>query len=154
MNTYQQLWQSLTPLYDADEARAIVRTVLEVKYGMTLTDIICGKITELSADESIKLEEIMKVSCRAGSSYPTSRDCRTLQVDSRHTKGEGGCKRKASCSSPQHLRHLHRLRLHCHHTKSRHSTIDGNRNRHLGESHCHSYRKRQEVEFQHKNKAC
>ena len=59
MNTYQQLWQSLTPLYDADEARAIVRTVLEVKYGMTLTDIICGKITELSADESIKLEEIM-----------------------------------------------------------------------------------------------
>lgn len=59
MNTYQQLWQSLTPLYDADEAKAIVRTVLEVKYGMTLTDIICGKITELSADESIKLEEIM-----------------------------------------------------------------------------------------------
>ena len=59
MNTYQQLWQSLTPLYEADEARAIVRTVLEVKYGMTLTDIICGKITELSADESIKLEEIM-----------------------------------------------------------------------------------------------
>ena len=55
MNTYQQLWQSLTPLYDADEARAIVRTVLEVKYGMTLTDIICGKITELSADESMEL---------------------------------------------------------------------------------------------------
>lgn len=59
MKTYQQLWQSLTPLYGADEAKAIVRMVLEVKYGMTLTDIICGKITELSADESIKLEEII-----------------------------------------------------------------------------------------------
>ena len=175
MNTYQQLWQSLTPLYDADEARAIVRTVLEVKYGMTLTDIICGKITELSADESIKLEEIMarlqkaepvqyvlgeadfggrKFRVEPGVLIPrpeTAELCKWI-VDTQ--KGEGGCNRKASCSSPQHLRHLHRLRLHCHHTKSRHSTIDGNRNRHLRESHCHSYRKRQEVEFQHKNKAC
>ncbi len=58
MKTYQQLWQSLTPLYEAGEAQAIVRTVLEVKYGMTLTDIICGKVNELSADEGKKLEEI------------------------------------------------------------------------------------------------
>ena len=59
MKTYQQLWQSLTPLYDAGEAQAIVRTVLDVKYGMTLTDIICGKVNELSADEGRKLEEII-----------------------------------------------------------------------------------------------
>lgn len=59
MKTYQQLWQSLTSLYDADEAQAIVRTVLDVKYGMTLTDIICGKVNELSADEERKLEEII-----------------------------------------------------------------------------------------------
>lgn len=59
MKTYQQLWQSLTPLYDVGEAQAIVRTVLEVKYGMTLTDIICGKVNDLSADEGIKLEEII-----------------------------------------------------------------------------------------------
>ena len=39
MKTYQQLWQSLTPLYDAGEAQAIVRTVLDVEYGMTLTDL-------------------------------------------------------------------------------------------------------------------
>lgn len=56
MKTYQQLWQSLTPLYDAGEAQAIVRTVLDVEYGMTLTDIICGKVNELSSDE----EEIWK----------------------------------------------------------------------------------------------
>ena len=60
MKTYQQLWQSLTPLYDAGEAQAIVRTVLDVKYGMTLTDIICGKVNELSADEGKKLEEIVE----------------------------------------------------------------------------------------------
>ena len=59
MKTYQQLWQSLTPLYDAGEAQAIVRTVLDVKYGMTLTDIIGGKVNELSADEGKKLEEIV-----------------------------------------------------------------------------------------------
>ena len=59
MKTYQQFWQSLTPLYDAGEAQAIVRTVLDVEYGMTLTDIICGKVNEISADEERKLEEII-----------------------------------------------------------------------------------------------
>ena len=59
MKTYQQFWQSLTPLYDAGEAQAIVRTVLDVEYGMTLTDIICGKVNELSSDEERILEEII-----------------------------------------------------------------------------------------------
>ena len=59
MKTYQQIWQSLTPLYDAGEAQAIVRTVLDVEYGMTLTDIICGKVNELSSDEERNLEEII-----------------------------------------------------------------------------------------------
>ena len=59
MKTYQQLWQSLTPLYDAGEAQAIVRTVLDVEYRMTLTDIIGGKVNEISADEERKLEEII-----------------------------------------------------------------------------------------------
>ena len=67
MKTYQQLWQSLTPLYDAGEAQAIVRTVLDVKYEMTLTDIIGGKVNELSADEGKKLEEIV---CRLQKGEP------------------------------------------------------------------------------------
>ena len=67
MKTYQQLWQSLTPLYDAGEAQAIVRTVLDVKYGMTLTDIIGGKVNELSSDEETKLEEIV---CRLQKGEP------------------------------------------------------------------------------------
>ena len=67
MKTYQQLWQSLTPLYDAGEAQAIVRTVLDVEYGMTLTDIIGGKVNELSADEGKKLKEIV---CRLQKGEP------------------------------------------------------------------------------------
>ena len=67
MKTYQQFWQSLTPLYDAGEAQAIVRTVLDVEYGMTLTDIICGKVNELSSDEERKLEEIV---CRLQKGEP------------------------------------------------------------------------------------
>ena len=59
MKTYKQFWQSLTPPYDAREAQAIVRTVLDVEYGMTLTDIICGKVNELSSDEERNLEEII-----------------------------------------------------------------------------------------------
>ena len=59
MKTYQEFWQSLTPLYDAGEAQAIARTVLDVEYGMTLTDIICGKVNELSSDEERNLEEII-----------------------------------------------------------------------------------------------
>ena len=59
MKTYQEFWQSLTPLYDAGEAQAIVRTVLDVEYGMTLTDIICGKVNELSSDKERNLEEII-----------------------------------------------------------------------------------------------
>ncbi len=64
MKTYQQLWQSLTPLYDAGEAQAIVRTVLDVKYGMTLTDIICGKVNELSADEGKKTGRNYRQDCK------------------------------------------------------------------------------------------
>ena len=60
MKTYQQLWQSLIPLYAAGEAQAIVRMVLEVEYGMSLTDIICGKVNELSADEGMDLEKIVE----------------------------------------------------------------------------------------------
>ena len=34
---YQELWQSLEPHYGTSEAKAITRTVLEVKFGLTLT---------------------------------------------------------------------------------------------------------------------
>ena len=56
--TYQELWRSLVPTYDPREAQAIARWVLEVGMGMTTTDIYLGKVSELSADDHRKLEEI------------------------------------------------------------------------------------------------
>ncbi len=60
MKNYRELWKQLTPLYDETEAKAVVRTVLEVRYGLTLTDILCGKVNDLSAEDGRSLEKIMQ----------------------------------------------------------------------------------------------
>ena len=57
--TYQDLWHRLTPLYDEGEAQAIVRLVLEVQFGITLTDIYTGKVNELSREAEEDLEKII-----------------------------------------------------------------------------------------------
>jgi len=57
---YRNLWQPLTALYDEGEAKAIVRWVLEVRFGLTWTDIICGKVEELSPDDQTTLETILR----------------------------------------------------------------------------------------------
>ncbi len=40
---YTALWRQLTSVYDEREAQAVARYVLEEKYGMTATDIYCGR---------------------------------------------------------------------------------------------------------------
>ena len=57
--TYEDYWHRLSSLYDADEAKAIVRWVLDVRFGLSFTDILCGKVSELSADDQEELEKIM-----------------------------------------------------------------------------------------------
>jgi len=56
--SYEEFWQSLLPLYDEREAKAVTRTVMEQAFGLTLTDIYSGKINELSADERLRAEKI------------------------------------------------------------------------------------------------
>lgn len=58
--TYTQLWQRITPLYDPEEAKAIVRMALEVHFGMSATEIYCGKVNDLSAEDRASLEKIMQ----------------------------------------------------------------------------------------------
>lgn len=58
--TYNQLWRQLTPLYDDREAQAIMRMVLEVAFGLSTVDLYMGKVSELSAESHLKLEEIMR----------------------------------------------------------------------------------------------
>lgn len=58
--TYDELWRPLATIYDSGEAKAIVRYVLDVRFGMSATDVYCGKVTQLTADESRELREIMR----------------------------------------------------------------------------------------------
>lgn len=58
--TYNQLWKRLSAIYNEREAQAIVRTVLDALFGMSLTDICLGKVTQLSADDTTRLEKIMQ----------------------------------------------------------------------------------------------
>ena len=41
--TYQELWRPLTAVYDAGEAQAIARMVLELRFGLTMADVLCGR---------------------------------------------------------------------------------------------------------------
>ena len=58
--TYETLCHRLTACYGAGEAKALVRWVLDVRFGLSLTDILCGKVTQLSADDQAELEKIMR----------------------------------------------------------------------------------------------
>lgn len=57
--TYETLWHRLLSVYDEGEAKAVVRYVLDVRFGLSLSDILCGKVTQLSSDDQAELEKIM-----------------------------------------------------------------------------------------------
>ncbi len=57
--TYSDLWHRLLPLYEPSEAQSIVRWLLDMSFGMSLTDIVCGKVSELSRDDAVRLEKMM-----------------------------------------------------------------------------------------------
>ena len=52
---YEELWQRLTPLYEAGEAKAIVRLVLDECYGLSWADVLGGKVSELSANDQTEI---------------------------------------------------------------------------------------------------
>ena len=53
--TYQQLWKRLENIYGEGEAKAIARMVYEVRYGLSLSDLLMGRDADISPTE---LEEI------------------------------------------------------------------------------------------------
>ena len=42
---YRDLWQRLLPIYDEGEAKAIVRLVLEERFGLSLADVLAGVLS-------------------------------------------------------------------------------------------------------------
>ncbi|MBR1687350.1 MAG: peptide chain release factor N(5)-glutamine methyltransferase [Prevotella sp.] len=57
--TYDELWRRLAHCYAAGEAKAIVRLMLGERFGLSATDIYCGKVSELSANDQQEVEEMM-----------------------------------------------------------------------------------------------
>lgn len=55
---YRELIRQLTPLTGAGEAQAVVRWVMEERFGLTQTDLLLGKDTTLSADDRTEFEKI------------------------------------------------------------------------------------------------
>ena len=60
MMDYETLWHRLTPLYETSEAKAIIRWVLEVRFSLSMADILCGKVNELPANDQKDLETILQ----------------------------------------------------------------------------------------------
>ena len=58
--TYSQLWRRLLPLYDEREAKAVVRTLLEERFNLTLTDLYTDGLDRLTDDEKAHREMLMK----------------------------------------------------------------------------------------------
>ncbi len=57
--TYQEIWQRLSDSYDEREAKAVARYLLDVGYGLTMTDIIGGAVETL--DESRLNEQLRRL---------------------------------------------------------------------------------------------
>ena len=53
--TYQQLWHRIAKVYGDGEAQAIARLIYEVRYGLTLSDLLMGRDSGVPQDE---LEQI------------------------------------------------------------------------------------------------
>lgn len=56
--TYETLCRRLMTIYETGEAKAIARWVFDVRFGLSLADILCGKDTQLSANGQAELEKI------------------------------------------------------------------------------------------------
>ena len=65
--TYETLCRRLMTLYESGEAKAIARWVFDARFGLSLADILCGKDTQLSANDQ---EDVEKIACRLEKGEP------------------------------------------------------------------------------------
>lgn len=57
---YESLWRRLTPLYEPDEAKAMIRWILDVRFGLSWADILCGKVESLPMEDLKELGGMMQ----------------------------------------------------------------------------------------------
>lgn len=58
--TYDDIWRRLAGVYDQREARAVARMLVEEKFGLSFTDIICGAVETLSDADRQWIEAAVK----------------------------------------------------------------------------------------------
>lgn len=58
--TYEQLWRPLAQIYDEGEAKAMARMVLSERFGLSMADILCGRMEQLSANQQQELALIQQ----------------------------------------------------------------------------------------------
>lgn len=58
--TYDDIWRRLAGVYDQREARAVARMLVEEKFGLSFTDIICGAVETLSDADKQWIEAAVK----------------------------------------------------------------------------------------------
>ena len=57
--TYDYLWRTLARVYDDAEAKSIVKLLLEKRFGLSQTDVYCGKVELLEEEKDVVLDEMM-----------------------------------------------------------------------------------------------
>ena len=56
---YEELWRRLTGIYETDEAKAVVRWLLDVCFGLSWADFLCDKMADLPVEQQQALQEMM-----------------------------------------------------------------------------------------------
>ncbi len=57
--SYQQLWQQLVPLYEAGEARALIRMLMETRFGISMSDLLCYGTSQLDEEQQERLDKMI-----------------------------------------------------------------------------------------------
>lgn len=57
--TYEWLWRQLADVYDEGEAKAIIRYLLEDKFGLSAADIYCGRVEQIDAAGQRELQHMV-----------------------------------------------------------------------------------------------
>lgn len=56
--SYEEIWKPLSCRYGVSEAKAIARLLLERRFGLSFTDIVCGKAEKLPAEDEKVLRQL------------------------------------------------------------------------------------------------
>lgn len=58
--TYNDFWRPLTQVYDAAEAKAVARLVMELRFGLSLADVLSGAVEQMNDTAIRELEDLQR----------------------------------------------------------------------------------------------